>query len=134
MNVKEEYAFRALPRRRKKEQDDSAPLFLVKLYKMISECPSYLGGWSDNGEYFLVKDPKIFAEKEIPKVYKHNNFSSFVRQLNFYGFRKIRTDQLVNSNWWEFRHQYFLRGRPELLNEIKRAVHYGTLTTNRLNP
>ena len=44
------------------------------------------GGWSESGETFVVKDAKSFAEKVIPMVYKHNNFSSFVRQLNFCKF------------------------------------------------
>ena len=36
-----------------------------------------------NGDSFLVRDQKLFSEDVIPTVYKHNNFSSFVRQLNF---------------------------------------------------
>jgi hypothetical protein len=72
------YEFRAAPRRRVKDEKDQ-PLFLKKLFLMITECPPYLGGWSDNGEYFIVKDPTVFADKLIPLHYKHNNFSSFVR-------------------------------------------------------
>jgi len=51
-----------------------------------------------------------------------------VRQLNFYGFRKIK-DQSIritdgdndSSKWWRFKHENFLRGRPDLLKEIKKA-------------
>ena len=152
------YEFRAAPRRRVKD-DKEQPLFLKKLFLMITECPTSLGGWSENGEYFVVKDPTVFADKLIPLHYKHNNFSSFVRynnlyimmiyhyysihnllschvccfpfrrQLNFYGFRKIRSDlQSNHAQWWEFRHPNFVRGRPDLLSEIKRTVHYGEFT------
>ena len=41
------------------------------------------GGWSTNGDTIVIKDMKLFAEEVIPTAYKHNNFSSFVRQLNF---------------------------------------------------
>ena len=50
-----------------------------------------------------------------------------MRQLNFYGFRKIKSDpirinaQSIENKWWRFRHEKFLRGRPELLCEIKKA-------------
>ncbi|RYG65417.1 hypothetical protein EON64_11950 [archaeon] len=41
------------------------------------------GGWSDSGDTVVIKDAKAFAERIIPTAYKHSNFSSFVRQLNF---------------------------------------------------
>ena len=41
------------------------------------------GGWSDNGDTFVIKNTEKFAKEIIPKWYKHNNISSFVRQLHF---------------------------------------------------
>lgn len=63
-------------------------------------------------------------------ILQHSKFSSFVRQLNFYGFRKIKYSDTIKidaqleaetANYWRFRHEHFLRGRPELLMEIKRS-------------
>lgn len=78
----------------------------------------------------MIKNPEKLESEEIPKFFNHRNFSSFVRQLNFYGFRKIKTDPIRisdrhescdESKYWVFRHEKFLRGRPDLLCEIKKA-------------
>mmetsp|Transcript_5079 Transcript_5079/g.7731 ORF Transcript_5079/g.7731 Transcript_5079/m.7731 type:complete len:387 (-) Transcript_5079:317-1477(-) len=122
--------FRALPRRRK-ENKTELPIFLRKTYEMVSTCDTSICSWSDHGESFFVKDPDTFAQYIIPQFFKHKNFSSFVRQLNFYGFRKIKSDRVVKTNsvenrWWEFKHEKFQRGKPLLLAEIKRATHYNS--------
>jgi HSF-type DNA-binding len=51
-----------------------------------------------------------------------------VRQLNFYGFRKIKSGSLriaeaatsEESKYWKFRHEKFQRGRPDLLTQIRK--------------
>lgn len=53
-----------------------------------------------------------------------------MRQLNFYGFRKIKYNDTIRidtaleaqtANFWRFRHENFRKGRPDLLIEIKRS-------------
>lgn len=116
---------------KKKEVAENAPIFLRKTYEMIDSCDPSISTWSSDGKSFVVKDPDSFATLIIGQFFKHNNFSSFVRQLNFYGFRKIKSDPLrirdemtdVESKYWKFRHDKFQRGRPDLLSEIKKSNH-----------
>eukprot|EP00934_Nitzschia_sp_Nitz4_P006490 Nitzschia sp. Nitz4//scaffold11_size288233//29215//30795//NITZ4_000733-RA/size288233-processed-gene-0.138-mRNA-1//1//CDS//3329533951//6480//frame0 len=111
-----------------KDGSESAPIFLRKTYHMIDTCNPEIATWSDEGLTFVVKDPEIFASQIIGQFFKHNNFSSFVRQLNFYGFRKIKSDPLRirdvegPSKQWKFRHEKFQQGRPDLLSEIKKST------------
>jgi len=96
---------------------------------MIDTCNPTISCWSDDGDTFLIKEPEVFAREIIPQFFKHNNFSSFVRQLNFYGFRKIKNDPIklsdernnIESKWWKFKHEKFLKGRPDLLSEIRKS-------------
>lgn len=84
---------------------------------------------------FIVKDQNALSSIYIPQYFGHSNFSSFDRQLNFYGFRKSFPDALrqtsvssvltdaskESSKYVRFYHQYFKRGRTELFHLIKRA-------------
>ncbi|KAI8331351.1 HSF-type DNA-binding-domain-containing protein [Chlamydoabsidia padenii] len=102
--------------------------FVHKLYNMvIDEQYQHLISWNYLGASFIVCNILDFSKDVLPKHFKHNNFSSFVRQLNLYGFHKINKSPrghrtLAENQIWEFSHTKFLRNRLDLLGDIKRKT------------
>ncbi|ORY35476.1 HSF-type DNA-binding-domain-containing protein [Naematelia encephala] len=139
--------------------------FIKKLYKMLEEESAMYGkgkapgerrgegakrgsvGWGKGGASFVVWDMNEFTTKVLPQTFRHSNFSSFVRQLNKYGFSKIKhtdeeTGQIKENvrihvkklithhattltrlvQVWEFQHPNFQAGRRSDLDSIKRKV------------
>ncbi|OQS06685.1 hypothetical protein THRCLA_01294 [Thraustotheca clavata] len=102
--------------------------FLEKTYMMLEQCTPSVASWTPDGLSFVVYNADKFAAEVIPMYFKHSKFSSFVRQLNFYGFRRLKSrgkphfngDQMI---YHQFRHPKFIRGRPELFHSIQRKRH-----------
>jgi heat shock transcription factor 1 len=101
--------------------------FLAKLWALVNDpsCDDLIA-WDPTGGSFHVYDQSRFAREILPRYFKHNNFASFIRQLNMYGFRKISTIEhgsLKNErDDIEFAHPSFIRGHDTLLELIKRRA------------
>lgn len=103
------------------------PPFVLKLCSMLStkEFAEFIS-WGKNSDTVLVKDLLQFSSKVLPKYFKHKNFTSFLRQLNMYGFHTLRQGE----NWREFKNDLFKKNNSNHYDKIKRK----TPQTNGVDP
>ncbi|KAJ5964512.1 Heat shock factor (HSF)-type DNA-binding [Penicillium vulpinum] len=101
--------------------------FIHKLYNMLEDPGiQHLISWSGTNDSFVMSPTSEFS-KVLASYFKHTNISSFVRQLNMYGFHKVSDvfhTGSPDSALWEFKHGNgnFKRGDLAGLREIKRRA------------
>ncbi|KIW20305.1 hypothetical protein PV08_00880 [Exophiala spinifera] len=106
--------------------------FIHKLYSMLEDKSiQHLISWSNTNESFVMSPSTEFS-KVLAQYFKHTNISSFVRQLNMYGFHKVSDvfhTGSPDSALWEFKHGNgsFKKGDLMGLREIKRRASRHTL-------
>lgn len=104
------------------------PPFLLKTYMLVQDpATDHIISWNPDGTAFVVWQPAEFSRDLLPTLFKHSNFSSFVRQLNTYGFRKAAT------NRWEFCNIKFRKGDKEKLSEIRRRKAWSNRQQQQAN-
>jgi len=93
--------------------------FIRKIYNILEEqlFPEIVD-WNAEGNAIVIKKPSEFGSKVLPKYFKHNHISSFIRQLNMYSFQKKRSRHAGHI----YSHELFQRGQKHLLCQIKRKI------------
>ncbi|KAG6723308.1 hypothetical protein I3842_03G202100 [Carya illinoinensis] len=109
------YSSAAVPKPMEGLHEPGPTPFLKKIFEMVEDPDTdTVVSWSKTRDSFTVWDEHVFAQDLLPRYFKHRNFSSFIRQLNTYGFKKIDTDN------WKFANEGFQGGKKHLLKSIKR--------------
>lgn len=81
-------------------QGNPIPPFLSKTFDLVDDpAIDAIISWGSTGGSFVVWDLVEFARLVLPRNFKHNNFSSFVRQLNTYVGISVSTASPVNGYW-----------------------------------
>ncbi|XP_067295802.1 heat shock factor protein 5 isoform X2 [Pseudorasbora parva] len=103
--------------------------FPAKLWCLTNDPQNNSVFWSPDGESLVVdqqrfEDELLSPVKQEAKLFKTTNFTSFIRQLNLYGFRKLYdgSSKDRHRNLHHFHNPYFKQGRPELLVQLKRLT------------
>ena len=93
--------------------------FLLKLFDILNEKKyNEIICWNAQGTSVVIKDANKFSELVLPNYYTHNNYKSFIRQLNLYGFTKKKNN--INEGE-EFVHDKFSKNiSKEQINQIMR--------------
>ncbi|CAN4082189.1 unnamed protein product [Withania somnifera] len=96
---------------------NAPPPFLVKTYEMVDdhETDPFIR-WTSTKTSFLITEPNKFCVEVLPKYFKHSNLSSFIYQLNNYGFRKVCSYKCEYANPW------FRAGKKHWLKNIKSRI------------
>lgn len=96
--------------------------FPERLYDLLSH-PHHASdisdviAWRDHGRSWTILKPKEFERTVLPRFYSAKcKYTSFIRQANGWGFRRITQGQDRNSYY----HELFLRGMPHLINLMRR--------------
>ncbi|TKY87771.1 hypothetical protein EX895_003352 [Sporisorium graminicola] len=133
----------------------SCSAFISKLWHLMINPEQYSKyiRWDEAGtSIILSSEPDVaneFAGDVLPRLFKHGNNASFIRQLNLYGFQRIPSSRLLDAAEMKvaaakraemggggssstlntavqlygahssFAHPRFLRGREELLPTMK---------------
>ena len=93
------------------------PNFPAKMHAILSRPDlADVVTWLPHGRSWKVLKPREFEIRVIPAYFEHSKFSSFIRQANGWGFRRITRGQDRNSYY----HESFLRGLPHLCKMMKR--------------
>ena len=73
-------------------------------------------GWDPHGRSWRILKPRDFEIRILPRYFEHSKFSSFVRQANGWGFRRMSEGPDKNAYY----HEYFLRAMPWLCKKMRR--------------
>ncbi|KAJ7646967.1 HSF-type DNA-binding-domain-containing protein [Roridomyces roridus] len=99
--------------------------FLAKLRAMVDEEESNdVVGWSPSGETFFLIGAQRFSKEVLVQWFKHSNCASFVRQLEMYGFHRLKLPE-NGTDVLRFVNPNFRRDLPELVRFIQRRQLHG---------
>ena len=112
---------KVLKKKTKREKKEGEPCFFPeRLYKVLKKRKNNnIITWNEDGTIVIIKDPIEFSNNILSKEFKTINYTSFVRQLNIYGFHKI--NNIYNSTEEKFMNDIFKRDMSiSEIREIKR--------------
>lgn len=103
------------------------PKFLKRLFREASELDNTYIAWDDSGERIRILNKEMFIKNSLPILSKTKEYSAFIRQLNNYGFVKLKSDKSEDIE--EYYNPFFKKDQPRLMGFIKRVSKASKIET-----
>jgi hypothetical protein len=108
--------------------------FPTKLHVMLSRVEAdgltHIVGWQPHGRCFVIHKPREFVDQIMPEYFRQSKLTSFQRQLNLYGFRRLTT----GADRGGYYHEMFLKHKLFLCRTMTRIRIKGTGIKGKASP
>ncbi|PNJ85451.1 HSFX3 isoform 1, partial [Pongo abelii] len=99
--------------------------FPRKLWMIVEEDTFKSVSWNDDGDAVIIEKDlfqrEVLQRRGAEKIFETDSLKSIIRQLNLYGFCKIRSSNSPgNKKMMIYRNSNFQRDKPRLLENIQR--------------
>ncbi|KAF0697699.1 Aste57867_11626 [Aphanomyces stellatus] len=101
----------------------AVPPFLVCLFEILTKEDASVIAWCDDGKAFSVYDVDVMERHILPTYFRHSKYSSFQRQLNYFGFRKLHKTNDRAASYSQYLQPNFVKGDPSRLLLIQRKIN-----------
>lgn len=98
---------------------NKVPKFLRRLFKETSDPSNEDIAWTEDGNTIRIVNKDAFVKNTLPTLSKTKEYSAFIRQLNIYGFVKVKNEK--NDDTEEYYNCFFKRDQPNLMGFMKRT-------------
>ncbi|EQC30774.1 hypothetical protein SDRG_11535 [Saprolegnia diclina VS20] len=92
--------------------------FVHQLLRMLEHEPDDVVAWGPDDHSLEIRDRTRFEEAVLPRYFRHKRFNSFQRQLNYYGFQRVKGLPKATTRYW---HAHFEKGRVDAIGLIQRC-------------
>lgn len=108
--------------------------FPTKLHVMLSKVEAdgltHIVSWQPHGRCFVIHKPREFVDQIMPEYFRQSKLTSFQRQLNLYGFRRLTT----GADRGGYYHEMFLKHKLFLCRTMTRIRIKGTGIKGKASP
>ncbi|CAD8060566.1 unnamed protein product [Paramecium sonneborni] len=91
------------------------PKFVTKLIEILdNQSYSEIISFDQKGDGIVIHQQELFETQILLNYFKHNHIDSFTRQMNNYGFKRVKNQQ----GKYEFKNPIFQKNNKNLIHMV----------------